>query len=667
MKSTMMRKRALQEPTCECCNTPGCVCEKHNTRIQELDLPKKANPSREYDKDKTYQDKGTETELNICIESAVDPARAILSYIKNKRIFLEQLLQTRGEAAVATRAAKELAQTVPGVANINTSILGGVIAKYLIQLTQKAQGQKVMPAFNDNQFLQEIQPILERKQPSMKSSAKNLNNKSEEELEDIKKKTDETEKTRKTKMPKTKEGSYQDYGSNDRFSEAWHEFIISKMPYYSSLGEQELEAVLSDEFDSFAQSHPGAASIKDKAVKEFLQSWFGEEAEAHVAAAVDLGDKCSFCEESADHTKLVDGEETPVCAACGNKTASLKTAAEGGADEEETEEETTAETAIVSLLDACKNEWTNLGEPVNPGTWPKEVERAILELNESITKAIESIQGKLIEGEFYSKNVDEGVSSGGGSDIMNDLEMAPMEEGSELMNDEIENNEVSNEIPVEKKSSKTASADITSTETKKALKFVEDLQDKVANIFFDYKKSVEMANNSSLIKSAGEDMVRLKSKLSEVEKVLSKQLNVLSDAEEALDKKSKKSSLKTAEESSPKVVVPTTVDEVMRLARNTRWCLYKKQYAEQFLKDNVKFVVGPDGKALAATSDSMKVYDTNDTETHAYDELLGKTPKTSAKKEVPEFIKKKQEEAEAKKEVGKKSSAFIGLSLASEE
>ncbi len=506
MKSNMMRKRALQQEVCECCTTPGCVCDEHNLEVKNLDIPKKAHPfkdngwyerkkseytqilaeqggsaplkslndgpasltipefekmgfyvgfdsslkgwrvylkaphkeatSKEYERDKTYQDKGGETDLNISIESAISPAKGVLDYIKQKRIALEQLLQTRGEAAVASKAAKDLAETVPGVANTNTSMLGGVIAKYLIQLTQKAKGQKVTPAFNDNQFLQEIQPILERKQASMNSTAaKNLKDYTEEELEELEQ-DDAEEKKTKTKM---------------------------KSP---------------------------------------------------------------------------------------------KTAAEGGAeDEEETEEQTSVDSSVVALLDSCKNEWTNLGDPVNPQTWPKEIERAILSLNDAIIKAIESTQEKLIEGEFYSKNVDEGVSSGGGSSMMNDLNTAPSDEGME--NEEAPSlleEESLNEVEANKKSSKTAAVDVTSTETKKALKFVEDLQDKIATMFFDYKKAVESANNSSLIKSAGEDLVRLKTKLGEIEKVISKQLTVLSEAEEAIDEKQKETSKKAAFEGEPKAV-----------------------------------------------------------------------------------------------------------------
>jgi hypothetical protein len=436
----MMRKRALQEAKkCPDCESQGHACAKHNTVVRALDLPqsKSAMPSKEYEQDKTYQDKGSETDLQVNIQGAVSPAKGVLDYIKQKRVALEQVLQTRGEAAVVTMASKDLAETVPGVANTNTSLLGGVIAKYLIQLTQKAKGQKVTPAFNDSQFLQEIEPILERKHASMNTAGKNLKDKSEEELEEM----ESSDKANKTKMKRQPEG---------------------------------------------------------------------------------------------------------------DKKASSKLAAEGGAeDEEETEEQTSVDSAVVALLDSCKNEWTNLGEPVNPSTWPKEIERAILNLNDSIIKAIESTESKLIEGEFYSKNVDEGVSSaGGGSAMMNDLSVAPAEEGvNGVTNDEVvEEAPLDNEIKA-KKSSKTAAADITSTETKKALKFVEDLQEKVAALFFDYKKTVEATNNSALVKSAGEDLVRLKTKLSEVEKVMSKQLTVLSEAEESTEKQNKENA-KSSKQSS---------------------------------------------------------------------------------------------------------------------
>jgi rubrerythrin len=292
-------------------------------------------------------------------------------------------------------------------------------------------------------------------------------------------------------------------------------------------------------------------------------------------------------------------KETPM-AQDHNKLSNLKLAAEGGAEEEEaTEEQTSVDSSIVALLESAKNEWTGLGDPVNPATWPKEVERAILALNDAIVKAIESTQAKLAEGDFYSKNVDEGVDSvGGGSATgIDDLNIAPAEPE---LNDELpmEEGPVDNKALVgDKKSSskkaaidpKTvchvcgkvkpqlnadgecaecyakspfrdesvpfhpiaslkvkASSDIGSTETKKALKFTQDLSERIAGIFFDYKKTVEVANNSSLVKSAGEDMVRLKVKLNEVEKVLDKQLDVLTLAEDSIEDAKKQQAKKSS-------------------------------------------------------------------------------------------------------------------------
>ncbi|MEI6387906.1 MAG: hypothetical protein WCQ50_14835 [Spirochaetota bacterium] len=246
-----------------------------------------------------------------------------------------------------------------------------------------------------------------------------------------------------------------------------------------------------------------------------------------------------------------------------NKFASvLKTSAEGGAEEEEeSEEATSVDTTVVQLLEACKREWTSLGEPVNPGTWPKEIERAILALNDDLVAAIKKVEDKLVEGDFYSKNVDEGVEQQQGGSMLDGLNVAPAEEGMvEESEEEIEpkkatarEDEAKAKIEddlkgdlekVEVTASKRASAeDVTSTETRKALKFTQTLKEDIASKFFDFKKNVQSANDSSAIKNIGETLVALKVKLEDVEKVLVKQLDMLEGAEKAIaDKKSEKKS-----------------------------------------------------------------------------------------------------------------------------
>ena len=402
----MINKRAIAEVECPDCADKGKICDKHNPAVRDLDLPEKiSGASKEYELDKTYQEKDA---------AGPNPAKAILDYVKTKRMALADLLNKRGENALAAKVVTDLHDTIPGAKQMNTGMLAGVIAKYLVQLTQKSQNEKIVAPFSDSQFLQEIEPIIERKQ----------------------------------------------------------------------------------------------ASLDEDKIAETQQK-----------------------------------EETMV------QLSNLKLAAEGGAEEEsESEEQTSVDSSIVALLDAAKNEWTGLGDPVNPATWPKEVERAILALNDAIVKAIESTQAKLAEGDFYSKNVDEGVDSAGGGSAtgIDDLNIAPAE--PELNNElPLEDGPVDNKALVnDKMSSKKASSEVGSTETKKALKFTQDLGEKIAGIFFDYKKTVEVANNSSLVKSAGEDMVRLKTKLNEVEKVLDKQLDVLTLAEESIEDAKKQQSKKTS-------------------------------------------------------------------------------------------------------------------------
>lgn len=546
MKSTMItRKRALTEAECPDCNTKGVICEIHNPQVRELDIPKSANPSKEYEMDKTYQDK----------EGAVNPAKAVLDYVKSKRVSLEQVLNLRGENALATKIVKDLSETVPGAAQINTSMLAGVITKYLIQLNQRRQGEKVMLPLNDSQFLQEIEPILERKQASL-----------------------EEDKTALFLMPitdlaagkKAANIAYEWHGSG---GSALYEFAsnYAQMPQsrYPTLI-QEIDHCL-----DVVSADPEQYDQEDKENLEFLKHFvtkgthnteeepmaLNNEQKPTKSAYFDFSDEEKGLDtpEKKDKQKQWDKEDKRLKDEKfkehgwnGSTTSSLSKKAESGgaAEEEETEEQTSVDSAIVSLLEATKTDWTNLGDPVNPETWPKEVERAILALNDSVVKAIESTQSKLVEGDFYSKNVDEGVESAGGGTGLDDLNLAPAEPSAELPLEETP------ELPLEeplvdesnKMSSKKASVDTTSTETKKALKFVQDLQEKIAELFFDYKKTVETANNSALSKSTGEDMVRMKTKLSEVEKVLAKQFEVLSDAEEALEEAKKQQTKKSSKE-----------------------------------------------------------------------------------------------------------------------
>lgn len=238
--------------------------------------------------------------------------------------------------------------------------------------------------------------------------------------------------------------------------------------------------------------------------------------------------------------------------------------AAGGAEEEELqidEPETGVDGTVVQLLEACKYEWSGLGEPVNPETWPKEIERAILALNDDLVAAIQKTEDKLVEGEFYSKNVDEGVEGHGGSKL-NDLNIAQPENNSKLPLDNNESSPDDNEMvnmdeEVDKMSSKRASSgqaaktamvlpDVSSTETRKGLRHVQTLKDRIAAEFFEFKKNVQSANDSSLVKNIGETMVALKVKLEDVEKMLTKQLQVLEDAEKAIDEKKKSNDKKAA-------------------------------------------------------------------------------------------------------------------------
>ena len=246
-----------------------------------------------------------------------------------------------------------------------------------------------------------------------------------------------------------------------------------------------------------------------------------------------------------------------------NPTEATKKAAAGGSSEEpESEEETSVDTVVVSLLEACKTEWTNLGDPVNPATWPKEIDRALLSLNDELVAAIKKVEDKLVEGEFYSKNVDEGLEGGGSSVGVGSLNIAPGEEevpespesmdmGEEGLPEEDGLNTAADEedealLPEAPKTGglKSAAAktavefpDVTSAETRKALKFTQSLKDDIADKFFEFKKIVQEANDSSLIKNVGETFVGLKTKLEDVEKILSKQLQVLETAESAIQDK----------------------------------------------------------------------------------------------------------------------------------
>lgn len=464
MKSKSFSRQAMQINECEACNTPGEVCELHQKpQLDKIEgLPSKnAKPSKEYENNKTYQDKGPETELQLGrmafdLQAASSPGAKILQYVKTKKVQLEQLLEKRGEATLVGKISTDLKDTIPGAAQINTSTIAGIIVKYLIQSEATQEGHKVPVPFNDSQFLQEIEPVLERKQASMKPEI-----------------------------------------------------------YCPNCGEEA------------TSTKPGFVSCP----------------ECDYKGPDEIGGERVV--PKMKNIKASD-EELP-----------SKVAAAGGANEEEPEEkeeeEDSLDASVVALLDSCKNEWTSLGEPVNPTTWPKEIERAILDLNDSVVKAIKTIQDKLVEGEYYIKNVDEGVDSGGGSSAMlNDLNIAPPE--PEAGNELAEKPKPEMHSPNTEKmggrklaapaAAKNASTEVTSTETKKAIKFVEDLQNKVADIFFEYKKTVETANNSALVKSGGEDMVRLKGKLTEIEKVLDKQFTVLESAEEAIDDKKKTSAKK---------------------------------------------------------------------------------------------------------------------------
>lgn len=226
--------------------------------------------------------------------------------------------------------------------------------------------------------------------------------------------------------------------------------------------------------------------------------------------------------------------------------------AAGGAEEEELqvdEPETGVDGTVVQLLEACKHEWSSLGDPVNPETWPKEIERAILSLNDDLVAAIQKTEDKLVEGEFYSKNVDEGVEGHGGS-MLGDLNLAQpeMSEDSNNLPLEDDNEMVDMDEEVEKFGSKKAASlpDVSSTETRKGLKHVQTLKDRIAAEFFEFKKNVQSANDSSIVKNIGESMVALKVKLEDVEKMLAKQLQVLEDAEKAIDEKKKSNEKKGA-------------------------------------------------------------------------------------------------------------------------
>ena len=96
-----------------------------------------------------------------------------------------------------------------------------------------------------------------------------------------------------------------------------------------------------------------------------------------------------------------------------------------------------------------------------------------------------------------------------------------------------------------KKKVATELPDVTSADTRKALKHTQSLKDDIAEKFFQFKKVVQEANDSSLVKNVGEVLVGLKTKLEEVEKVLSKQLQVLETAETAIDDKKKENAKKS--------------------------------------------------------------------------------------------------------------------------
>jgi len=655
---------------CKDCNTPGKICELHNPHIENLDISTKGSPAKLANPNdgESAPFKGKDTDLQVDtmgfdLQAAGEtPGAKILQYVKNKKIQLQQLLAVRGENALLGKITTDLKETVPGAAQINTSTLAGIIVKYLIQSEATAHHHKAPTPFNDSQFLQEIEPVLERKQASMKPEiycpncgeeatstkpgfvsclecnykgpdeigggkvaprmknvkASDLNamklaefekeagilknvlvsmgigasllsglgglatmdahqqkayasqieeaakTKAEERNSQIKSYLSHVERTpegvEKAKQALNKELSRINErintlksapvnGNKDYFGYALNSALLSTCNEQKDLVTEELMRLgdidTNNVSDKVSALNLAKAEIKtalqftdggkefDKRLKEYFSQEEKETGKTRAEIAAETK------KQIEDYLATRDKEDP--------KQASLKFAAAGGANEEEEEEpeeeESTLNSSVVSLLESCKTEWTNLGEPVNPGTWPKEIERAVLALNDSVIKAIESIQGKLVEGEYYIKNVDEGVdAAGGGSDVpgMSDLNIAPSEPETEekpIPELQTRNNEkMSNR--------KEAAIEVTSTETKKALKFVEGLQDRVADIFFEYKKTVETANNSALVKSGGEDMVRLKSKLSEIEKVLDKQFTVLETAEEAIDDKKKTSAKK---------------------------------------------------------------------------------------------------------------------------
>ena len=678
----MLGKFALVINDCEDCNSSEKVCELHNPIVKTLDLPpKKSNPNE----GESSPFKGKDTDLQVDTmgfdlqAAGPSPGASTLSYVKQKRMQLQQLLNTRGEDVVVGKVIKDLKETVPGAAQANTSVLAGIIVKYLIQAQNVREGHKVQVPFNDSQFLHEIEPVLERKQASMKPEIY-CPNCGEEAL---------STKPGHVSCPECNYKGPDEIGGGK---------VAPKMKNVKATRKMAIEFVdegltVDSKFKAIA---PYWGEIEDR-MKETGCSF----SEA-VKAFPEIDESFHRIYHDNPKNNMMQG------------LASLKSAATGGANEEEPEEEeepeNTLDSSVVALLDSCKNEWTSLGEPVNPGTWPKEIERAILDLNDSVVKAIETIQGKLVEGEYYIKNVDEGVDSGGGSAVMmNDLNIAPPEPGAssapeednmagekpkpeipspnsgkmgsnkeaissvgflllnfkkrwaglspeekqeiasengksleemesmfgsspqaptkgeafdkerlssktastsktalralienfiawgkawnaaspeekealaaqrnttvEEMNkiftpettagfssfhEHAQNGGDAGQAPKNVQASKKAAVEVTSTETKKALKFVEGLQDKVAEIFFEYKKTVETANNSALVKSGGEDMVRLKSKLSEVEKVLDKQFNVLEAAEESVVDKKKASSVKKQEEAKGKKPWETT-------------------------------------------------------------------------------------------------------------
>ena len=729
----------MQQSECKDCNTAGKVCELHNVQIKDLDLPPKKGSkeamrqykieqvtkalnkfggeasieqivnemhgagsyfsgailpneledwgfrvrrdvdgnqwkvslktpvtatSTEYETNKTYQDKGPDTNLQVNtmgIQAAgpSEAGRAVLRYVKQKKVLLTQLLNKRGEEVVAGKVLKELRDTIPGIASVSSNALVGIIIKYLIQSEATREGRKVPTPFNESQFLQEISPVLERKQASMKSEIYCPNCDSE--------------------AAQTKPG-----------------FVSCPDCGY-------------DGPDDFY----GVVTPKNKKMPP-LRATIEEEIETKEASISDLH---LATEDQAEQATLDHKDD-------------IKVAAKGGAEgvepeevevEEVEEPATSLDSSVVSLLDACKNEWTNLGEPVNPATWPKEIERAILDLNDSVTKAIESTQGRLVDGEYYIKNVDEGVdANGGGSDVpgMSDLNLAPaegadkplpsapMEKTPELTNDLLEEKKSSKTAESEMRrrrnrgdkiigieppadlneqwgvysednhgarpsldeqergwspageadddsdsyrrmSSKTAAVDTTAADTKKAIKFVEDLQDKIAGIFFDYKKAVDAANNSALVKSAGEDMVRLRAKLSEIQKVLDKQFCVLENAEQSVEDGKKKAS--SNKEAASKNFKGTGCTSCGQSTPN------KDRYCDDCKKEDKEEEAKAKEASLSCTTCGGPVKIAGECEGCG-------SKKKEAKKEVPEFIKKKREEKKEKKEK-KESSLFGGLSL----